>query len=265
ASFVKLHETLEHDAVDLLVTSSELENSDVNYLIQEMRNQRLGTNPFVIVIVLLSSAEPDYVKKVIDAGADDLLLTPVVPDQLIMRIEKLARARKPFVITHDYTGPDRRAKVRAFDSHSAPMLEAPNPLKARLTGIDDGRLWQQVREGAATLNRIKIERHAVQVDWLVGHIAACIRDGVGDGPTLIPYTHKLTLVAEDMLGRMRNTPAEAHKAPVAELLEIAKRLDADPSQIAFTDLERSVALSKTISRALGNPPTSVATAVKMAG
>lgn len=265
ASFVKLHETLENDAVDLLVTASELENSDVNYLIQEVRNQRLGTNPFVMVIVLLSSAEPDYVKKVIDSGADDLLLTPVVPDQLIMRIEKLARARKPFVITHDYTGPDRRAKARAFDNHSAPMLEVPNPLKARLGGVDDGQLWQQVRESSVTLNRIKIERHAVQIDWLVGHIAACIRDGVGDGPTLIPYTHKLTLVAEDMLTRMRGTPAETHKEPVADLLKIAKRLDEDPNKIAFSDLERSVALSKTISRSLGSPPAAVATPVKMAG
>ncbi len=264
-SYLKLHDTLKDDGVDLLITASELEGNDVNYLIQEMRNQRLGTNPFAVVIVLLSNAEPGYVKRVIDSGADDLLLTPVVPDQLIMRVEKLARARKPFVITHDYTGPDRRAKTRAFDNHSAPMLEVPNPLKARLCGLDDGRLWQQVRESAVTLNRIKIDRHAVQIEWLVGHITACLRDGVGDGPTLIPYTHKLVTVAEDMLGRMKGTAAETHAGPVGDLLVIARRLDNDPTQIAFADQERCRQLSKAISRALGSPPSSVATPVQMAG
>lgn len=263
ASFTKVHETLKHDAVDLLVTASELEDNDVGYLVQELRNQRLGNNPYVVVIVLLASADPDYVKRVIDSGADDLLLTPVVPDQLIGRIEKLSRSRKPFVITHDYTGPDRRAKARAFESRSAPMIDVPNPLKARLTGMDDAQLWHHIRESSVTMNRTKVERHAVQIEWLVGHIAACIRDGVGDGPTLIPYTHKLTLVAEDMIGRMKQTTAAPQVAPVGDLLEIAKRLDHDPTQIAFADMEKSIQLAKQINRTLGCPPVSVASPVTM--
>src|SRR5512145_3099511 len=116
ASFIKLHDLIEQDAIDLLITSSELEGNDTGFLISEMRNQRLGPNPFPVVITLLANAEPDYVKKVIDSGADDLVLTPVQPDQLILRIEKLTRTRKPFVVTHDYTGPDRRTKARAFET-----------------------------------------------------------------------------------------------------------------------------------------------------
>lgn len=259
STYVKIHDALDGDAVDLLVTASEMEGTDVGYLIQEMRNQRLGRNPFVLVIVLLSSADPDYVKKVIDSGADDLLLTPVAPDQLILRIEKLARVRKPFVVTHDYTGPDRRAKTRSFDHHSAPMLEVPNPLRSRLTNEGEARLMEQVGLAGITLNRIKIERHAVQIDWLVSHIAACIRDGVGDGPTLIPYTHRLVLVAEDMLARMSRSAADAKRQPVADLLVIAKTLDDDPSAIAFSDMETCLKLSRIITRALGSPPPSVAT------
>lgn len=251
--FMRLHDLIEAGEVDLLVASSELGGNDVGFLIQEMRNQRLGRNPFVLVIGLLSSAEPDYVKMVIDSGVDDLLLTPVVPDQLISRIEKLARARKPFVVTHDYTGPDRRAKVRQFEAHSAPMMEVPNPLKARTTGGDHIKLMAQIAETSVTLNRIKIERHAVQVDWLVSHISASIRDGMGDGPSLIPHTHRLVVVCEDMLARMKGTAAEPLTTPIAELLEMAKRVDQNPTKITFTDLEAMGTQSRTISRSLGNP------------
>lgn len=259
SSFVKLHDMLEQDAIDLLVTSSELEGNDVNWLIQELRNQRLGTNPFVVVIVLLASAEPDYVKRVIDSGADDLILTPVVPDQLMIRIEKLARTRKPFVITHDYTGPDRRTKARAFESHSAPMLDVPNPLKERVQGgLDGTRMAVAIRETGLTLNRLKIERYAVQIDWLVSHISATIRDGMAESDqSLVVYTSRLVHVSEDMIRRMKGSPAEGYIPPVAELLDIARRVDAAISAVSFTDLEKLLAASKVISRSLGNPPVAV--------
>lgn len=264
ASFVKLHDLIEQDAVDLLVTASEVESNHVGYLVNELRSQRLGTNPFVVVITLLASAEPDYVRRVIDSGGDDLLLTPVAPDQLITRIQKLARTRKPFVITHDYTGPDRRTKARAFDNHSAPMLEVPNPLKIRAEaiGLDGTRLERMVRESSVTLNRIKVERYAVQLDWLVQHINASIRDGmVADPQTLAPYTTKLQHVAEDMIRRMKGTPTEGQINGIAEVLEIAHKLESDPAKVGYGELERLAAQAKTTYRALGAPPASVATMV----
>lgn len=258
-SFLKLHDLIEQDAIDLLVMASELEENETGYLISEMRNQRLGNNPFLVVITLLAHGGPEYVKRVIDSGVDDLLLTPVSPEQLILRIEKLARARKPFVITHDYTGPDRRSKARAFDSHSAPMLEVPNPLRVRAeTGMDGTKLDRMVREAGVTLNRIKMERYAVQLEWLVNHTHACIRDGITTDPAaLVPYTHRLVSVAEDMLRRMKSTTAEAHAGPVVELLEIARKLDEDPSSVPYNELERLTSLAKSTYRSLGAPPVSV--------
>lgn len=260
SSFIKLHDLIEQDAIDLLITSSELEGNDTGFLVSEMRNQRLGINPFLVVITLLANAEPDYVKKVIDSGADDLLLMPVQPDQLILRIEKLTRRRKPFVVTHDYTGPDRRTKARAFETHSAPMLEVPNPLKFRAesSSLDGTRLNRMVGESSTTLNRMKIERYVVQIDWLVTHIHATIRDNVTADPmALTPYTGRLSVVAEDMVRRMRGTPAEPLSGPVSELLTTAKRLEIDPAQVPFGEMERLTTLSRTIGRSLGSPPPSV--------
>jgi DNA-binding response OmpR family regulator len=257
ASFIKLHDLIEQDAIDLLVTSSELEDNDVGFLISEMRNHRLGSNPFLVVITLLANAEPEYVKRVIDSGCDDLLLTPVQPDQLILRIQKLTRTRKPFVVTHDYTGPDRRTKARSFAQQSAPLLEVPNPLKVRAetSGLDSTRLNRMIAEGAVTMNRLKIERYAVQIEWLVTHIHASIRDGVGaTAEALPPHTSKLVVVASDMIKRLEGTPAASHIAPVAELLLTAKRLDEDPAQVPFAEMERLNTLAKIIARSLAAAP-----------
>lgn len=258
ASFVRLHDLIEQDAIDLLITSSELEGNDVNYLVQEMRNQRLGSNPFPLVVILLASAEPDYVRRAIDSGADDLLLTPVVPDQLMVRVGKLTRTRKPFVITHDYTGPDRRSKARMFESHSAPMIEVPNPLKVRAQGtMDATRYLNAVRETATTLNRMKIERLAVQIEWLVNHIQASIRDGIGEPQELIIHTTRLVSVAEDMIRRMKHSPSEVFVGPVADLLELARKVDSNPTEVGYGTLENLHTLARQICRQLGNPPVSV--------
>ncbi|CAA7620718.1 response regulator [Magnetospirillum sp. UT-4] len=256
ASFVKLHELIEQDSLDLLIASTQLEGNDVGYLISEMRNQRLGGNPFVVVISMLASADPDYVRRAINAGSDDLLVTPVAPEQLMQRIEKLTRMRKPFVVTHDYTGPDRRLKGRAGDGPPAPMLEPPNPLKVRAeSGIDGTRLDRLVREAGTALNRLKIERHAAQLDWLVNHVHASVRDGVVTNPqALMPYTNKLVVVAEDMTKRMKATPLEPHLATVADLLDMARRVDHSVESVAFGELERLAMLAKSVVRVVGSAP-----------
>ena len=41
------------------------------------------------------------------ADSDDLLLMPVAPAQVMTRIDNLMQGRKPFIVTHDYIGPDR--------------------------------------------------------------------------------------------------------------------------------------------------------------
>ncbi|MBI2240343.1 MAG: hypothetical protein HYU59_06010 [Magnetospirillum gryphiswaldense] len=259
-SYIKLHDLIEQDSVDLLIAATELEGNDVGYLIKEMRDQRLGGNPFPVVISLLSRPEPDYVKRIINAGCDDLLLMPIAPDQLILRIEKLFHTRKPFVVTHDYTGPDRRAKQRQFDAHSAPMLEVPNPLRVRSeTGIDGTRLHRMIDEAAATLNRMKIERYAVQIDWLSNHIHGTIRDSKEDmWQALLPHTARLVQVCEDMIRRMKRSPSDVLSGPVTELLDIAHRLESAQNAIRFSELERLNALSKNLLRSLGSPRPFVA-------
>ncbi len=240
---------LEQDAADLVITASVLEDNDTGFLIQEMRHQRLGPNPFIIVIMLLADADPDSVRKAIDSGTDDLLLMPVSPEQVFGRIEKLAKARKPFVVTHDYIGPDRRTKTRQFEN-SAPSLPAPNLLKARMqAGMDGTRQGVHVRDGAMTVNRMKIERDIVQMNWLANHVGAIIRDGSQDA-SLPDYAGHLVAAAEDVIRRTRNAPAETDLSAATELLDLARRLEADPAQIGFSDLQKLADLPKRLATSL---------------
>lgn len=254
-SYTGLHQMLEQDSVDLLIVGTELEGNDTGFLVRQVRDHHLGDNPFPVVITLMSRAEPTLVRRVIDTGVDDLLLAPVAPEQLISRIQKMEVQRKPFVITHDYTGPDRRARQRSHDTHSAPMLEVPNPLRLRgQSGWDPERYRQLVGTAAATLNRLKIERYAIQIEWLSSHIQATMRDrGHAAADELDSHTGRLVDVSQDMLRRMNRLPDGAPTDPVSELLGIAQRLDHPEVQVDFNELDRLHTLAKGLLRALGSP------------
>lgn len=259
-SFVKLHDLLAQDAVDMLIAASELEGNNVGFLVQELRNQRLGTNPFPVVVVLLSSAEPDYVRQVIDSGADDLLLTPVVPDQLMTRIQKVGRTRKPFVVTHDYTGPDRRTRERAFKSgQPGSMIEVPNPLKSRAQdGMDGTRLQHQIEHAAVSLNLLKIERYAVQIDWLVNHVLASVRDGIAEGSDVPAHIARLVQVCDDMGRRVKGTASEGASNAITEVRALAKTMESAPAQIAYATVERLAELARHVTRSIGKAPVAKA-------
>ncbi len=250
-NFVALHDLLQTEPPDLLITAAEIDHNDTGYLVREIRNQRLGGNPFVVVLLLLATADPEAVKLAIDCGADDLMLMPVAPAALLARIDKLSRARKPFIATHDYIGPDRRGQARP-GPHSAPTMEPPNPLAARLTnGADTTRLDADIRAAAVRLNDMKVERMAAQAAWLVNTIVAGVRDGMAEGD-LLPHVQNLPPVAEDILARIAGGPSESHAGIVGQLLDQARQLEAAPASISATKLEQlqqtTIMMVRTVTR-----------------
>ena len=250
SSYVRIRDMLEQDSIDLLITSCSVEDMPVSYLIQEMRHGRVGHNPFVMIIMLLANAEPNYVRTAIDSGADDLLVTPLAPDHLIRRIAKLAGERRPFVVTHSYVGPDRRIKPRPGEN-SAAQLAVPNPLRARAQdGMDGTRLNRQIRDGAATLNLMQIEAHGTQLNWLATHINASIRDGSAEANSLAAHTTKLVFTAEDMVRRIENTAAAIQATALSDLLVIARKLSNDFKTVSYPELDRLHNMARTIARAV---------------
>lgn len=211
-------ETLATETFDLVILSDEIEGTSTGPVVTAMRQGTLGPHPFPVVMTLLAEGRQDMVRRVIDAGPDDILLMPVAPTQLLARIALLTRTRKRFVVSHDYTGPDRRQNTR--DSATTPLLvDVPNPLGARAEGVSSSVLGHQITIAACRLERLKLERDARQIDRLKQSILQMFRDHTVDGRLLSAHGQRLK-----ELGRTLPRRAGRHGSP--RLAELAADLAA---------------------------------------
>ena len=178
--------SVKNGTADLLIANTHLPEGDVCDVVRRARHHEIGANPFLLIIMLIDQPTTELVHKVFNSGTDDLLVKPLIPKQLLDRVDYLARGRKPFVVTHDYIGPDRRREARA-DASSAPLIEVPNPLKVKAgVGINLARMQEMIDVAASQLNEHKMERHAVQIRYLVEHILPLYSTGK-TGSTLIRH------------------------------------------------------------------------------
>lgn len=149
--FGPTHEELHTGEVDLLITASELFGGDVPQLIRDLRHLKVGRNPFVGVIVIITSPSVERVRLFAAAGADDAIASPVTAGHLLTRIDNLATIRKPFVVSGDYVGPDRRQHGR--EGQQAPPIDTPNPLKLRIDG-NEADYRHHVHQAVQALERL---------------------------------------------------------------------------------------------------------------
>jgi DNA-binding response OmpR family regulator len=155
---------------DLAVCEVQGADADLCAKIQELRQGGEGYNPFIVIIATAWEKSADLIARVVNSGADDLLLRPFSTALLGSRIETHIQRRKGFVVTTDYVGPDRR-RDQSRPSH-AELFEPPNSLKMkakeRLTPEATAqRLDLELRAAKDVLNTEKLRRDAFQlcVQW----------------------------------------------------------------------------------------------------
>lgn len=239
STMVAVHDAIEADHVDMIIASTKLGYDETPLLIKEMRHQRLGQNPFVTVMLLLETADPDAVRTIVSTGTDDLLVMPVSPGQVVSRIETMMRARKQFVITHDYIGPDRRKAERPGSAKAASM-DPPNPLSLRSSDImDENRFKHLIKTGAEQLNRIALGVQARQLGWLSVQLSAPGTDGQPTQPkTRAGHATQMVNTCHDMTRRMGATLAQTHQPPVAEIEDLCRKIADDPADIPAEAMDR---------------------------
>ncbi len=147
---------------------AEAQGADVQLcdLIQAMRQGAPGFNPFVIIMATAWEKNTSLVTRVVNSGADDLLLRPFSTGLLAQRIETHIERRKGFVITTDYVGPDRRRD--SSRESNVELFTPPNSLKMkvkeRLNAEEVAeRLETELRTAREHLNSEKLRRDAFQV------------------------------------------------------------------------------------------------------
>lgn len=137
---------------DFDVVIADISSSDdkVNKFVRQLRHNVIGKNPFVTVIITLFDSAQNHVLAAINSGADDLLMRPLSAKNLQERMASLVTRRKPFIVTSDYIGPERRAGPRP-DGTALPMV-VPNSLRAKV---------ENNPEFEATPEAIKLAMNAV--------------------------------------------------------------------------------------------------------
>lgn len=209
---------------DLIIIDAELPEGDACQLIMDIRANKVCDNPFVPVIITAWQPGADMVKRMVNSGADDLLVKPISPAFLLQRIEVLAGARKPFVVTSDYIGPDRRKDVSRGDG-GVPLYDVPNTLgaKARGESVDPTELARNVAAALMAINDQRLKRNAFQIAFAVGIILGAYREA-RLGAELLEFIDQLIRVAADTRERLASSDYEAMEERVSAIEKVAMTL-----------------------------------------
>ena len=157
-----LRKYMEDNSPDLLILDDETLNGEARDFTRDIRHQKLGPNPFVVVMNVVASGNEDGAALSIDSGSDELISVPLEIETFRSRVAGFARTRKKFVITSDYIGPTRR-RARRSGSAVNSEFEVPNPIRAKAEGMDHGVFLERVRQTTSTLNQRKFESQTLCV------------------------------------------------------------------------------------------------------
>jgi DNA-binding response OmpR family regulator len=192
---------------DLALCEAQGAEAELCNMIQLLRQGCGGhPNPFLVIIVTAWDKTSTLVQRVLNSGADDLLLRPFSTSILGQRIDTHVERRKNFVITHDYVGPDRRNDPAR--SSNTELFQPPNSLKMK---AKDGlslnetqtRLNRELAAARDTLHIEKLRRDTFQMCVLWR-----LLQEPGD-PGAEAHLAKLKKLSKDVGKRCRDTEFEA--------------------------------------------------------
>jgi DNA-binding response OmpR family regulator len=107
ANLPSMREVMMQVPPDLLVISDDFD-ADVFKAVREIRNQKLGDNPFMTITMLVNANRPQSLKEAIGIGVDDIIVKPLTNERVQERLKLVTFHRQPFIVTDDYMGPQRK-------------------------------------------------------------------------------------------------------------------------------------------------------------
>jgi hypothetical protein len=160
------------------------------------------------------------------------------------RVRVLIEARRKFVVTSDYIGPDRH--VSSLRENTAPTIDAPNSLKAKASeGMLDDKIEQRIGSAMMEVNRTKLERQATEIGGLVDLIMSNLgNDGIS--ATIAAFLDRLYATTEDARDRSANTPFDQVSQFCQDLIGVIDVLRASNG----TSLSKHIKLLKPLSQAI---------------
>jgi two-component system chemotaxis response regulator CheY len=80
-----------------------------------IRTDLKSPDPYLPIIICTGHTEMVHIANARDAGANEILSKPVTAAALYARLQAVIESPRPFIITQDFVGPDRRRRAVPFD------------------------------------------------------------------------------------------------------------------------------------------------------
>lgn len=166
---------------DLLIFDLDHDREGICSVISDIRHGNIGSNPFLVIMLLTWDPELNTVNFAMQIGVDDIVSMPVSVRFLKQRIDNLINNRKRFVATDDYVGPVRGAGTPCDadqEKVNGQNFEVPNSLRHKATGDETAAAGKDVIENANFL----ITRHRLsRLTTEVSELAAWAREQAAKG------------------------------------------------------------------------------------
>lgn len=163
-SLAELRRRIDEKPSHLIILEASQNEAEVFRLVRAIRSGEVGTNAFLAILLTCWARDGAVLKQAIGCGADDVIIRPFSTAFVEERIRTLVKARKPFIVTSDYIGPDRRRDEQR-GSGSVKAIEAPNTLKAAVEGdeadMDRAAAW--IREAQQTVEQERLRRLCMRI------------------------------------------------------------------------------------------------------
>ncbi|MHB1205403.1 MAG: cyclic nucleotide-binding domain-containing protein [Rhodospirillaceae bacterium] len=228
---------------DLILISDDLDPGVFDF-IRDIRHNKVGTNPFVLITTLIAPDHVDAVKQAMQAGTDDIIIKPVKEEQLLQRLKRVTVNRAAFVVTSDYLGPDRRSKNRPSAIRRINVL---NTMLEKANGRDVD--LENIREAVdGSMNEVlqaRLDSHG----YRLGFVCNLILEAYQTNTVTAEIQGKL-MVLVDLL---RDAAKTAERLEERELALLCGSLSKDVSLIAehYTEpTSRDIDLIQKLSRAV---------------
>jgi|HubBroStandDraft_1064217.scaffolds.fasta_scaffold00066_17 DNA-binding response OmpR family regulator len=240
-------------SVDLVVVDLAENDYAGARLVANIRRRIAAFNPFITTIATSFTATPVLVSSAVNAGVDGILIKPFSHRQFYDRVLQVLERRRPFVVTANYIGPERRPGERPGASSASP-IEVPNTLRDKLI---QGRSFNP-RDSIAAIESAwgRVNREfgisgACQILFLIRLAKSAFDDSAQEDAAR--ELVRLRETAKELLARV----AEPGLGEVASELAdwITRRLDVEPGAGNGRALEQITRLTATLICRLGSPAT----------
>ena len=235
------------NSFDLILCGTSFSDGDIFEFITELRHGVFGDDPFVPLVGINPSTDSPFAKRFFGYGADSSISVPVSREGFLRAIETLMAARRAFVVTCDYVGPDRRAG--SGRESMIPLIDAPNALRDKAVGRGVQTRKTTLQAIARNVNLQKLVRYSFGIEFLIKNTAPELLLGEVSEQALA-YMEELERIVRDIVARAPGTEYADAVEPCERLLAALEPLLDEGEAPSAKEVDSLIVLARTVARRL---------------